>query len=299
MIRTYAKTIALAALLGGAIVAGCSSNAGFGASPPYQGQQPGNPTNPPVGPATSPYPGDNSGSSSPTPTTPLTVDSASARFAYDASAADPVKAARLVELTFALNNPAASPVPIPEVAVAADTATPTHVALGLQALANQDTVETLIAVAPPKDYSKTKQLNLTFGDGKALLLATYATDFPTSSDGSMTGLDKKRPAGGLSIDDVAVSSITAPGGGLHYDVTFAVTNSSTSDISIASFTVTPPKSDTVKIAVPLKIPARSETTPMSVVVPYSGKSKTLPAGKYVITASDGKTTIAQGSGPLL
>ena len=298
MMRIDLKTIALAVLLGGAIVAGCSSNAGFGASPPYQGGQPANPTNPPGGPMSSPNPGDTP-AESPTPTTPLAVDSATARLAYDASAADPVKAPRLVELTFALNNPAATPMPIPEVAVAADTNPPTHVALGMQALPNQDTVETLIAVAPPKDYSKTKQLSLTLGDGKGSLLATYTTDFPTTSEGAMTALDKKRPAGGLSIDDIAVTSINAPGGGLHYDVTFSVTNSGTTDLSIASFTVTPPKSDTVKVAISLKIPARSETSPMSIVVPYSGKSKTLPAGKYAITASDGKTTIAQGSGPLL
>jgi hypothetical protein len=297
--RIAGLTLAVAALI--ALTAACSSNAGFGGAPPYQGGQ-SNPT--PVQGYASPYPGQ-SGGPTEAPDTPLTVDSASARFAYDAYAADPVKAPRLVEVAFALSNPAASPLPVGDLAVAADTAKPVHLTLSLQALPNQDTKETLVAIAPPKDSSKTKQLSLTFGDGKGTLLAQDSIDFPTASDPTMSPLDKKRPAGGLTIDDVAVAAIEAPGGGLHYDLTFSATNASTSDSSIAYFTVTTPKSDkvpsdVVKIVVPVKIPARSQMAPISFVVPYGGKSKTLPTGTYTITASDGKNSvIAQGTGPLL
>jgi hypothetical protein len=287
---------ALAALAGA-----CSSNAGFGGAPPYQGGQP-NAT--PVQGYTSPYPGE-SGGPTEAPDTPLTVDSASARFGYDAYAADPVKAPRLVEVSFALNNAQASPMPVSDLAIAADSAKPVHLTLSLQALPNQDTKETLVAIAPPKDYSKTKQLSLTFGDGKGTLLAQDSIDFPTASEPAMTPLDKKRPAGGVTIDDVAVAAIEAPSGGLHYDLTFSATNASASDASIAYFTVTTPKtdkipSDVVKMAVAVKIPARSEMAPISFVVPYAGKSKTLLTGTYTITASDGKNNIiAQGTGPLL
>ena len=287
---------AVAALLSVATIAGCSSGAGFGGAPPYQGGQ--QPVGTPPGGYVSPYPGE-SPDVSPTPTTPLNVDSATARFAYDASAADPVKAPPLIEVTFALSNDQSSPLPVGDVAVAADTAPPTHVAVSLQAVPNQDTVETIIAVAPPKDYSKTKKLALTFGDGKGKMQAQDSIDFPTTLAPTMTALDKKQAAGGLSIDDVSISSIQSPGSGFHYDLTFSATNASTSDASIAFFTVTPPKSDTVKIVIPVKIPARTEMAPISIVVPYVGKSKTLPSGTYVVTASDGKTTTAQGSGPLL
>lgn len=284
-------------MVAGTIVAGCSSNAGFGAQPPYSGAPQGNPT-PPLEAGATPY-GGGSPANSPTPSTPLYVDSATARFAYDAYPADPVKAPRLIEVTFALNNPQSTPMPVADLAIAPDTAKPVHVPLKLQALPDQDTVETMIAIAPPKDISKVKQLTLTFGDGKGTMLAQDPIDFPTLADPTMTALDKKRPAGGLSIDDVSISSIAAPGGGMHYDLTFSATNAGTSDASIAFFTVTPPKSDTVKIVIPVKIPARTEMAPISIVVPYAGKSKTLPSGKYDVTASDGKSTIAEGSGPLL
>ena len=292
---------ALAAVVFSAAVAACSSNAGFGGAPPYPGGQP-NPT-PYQGGGNPPY----GGSPGPTaqPDTPLTVDSASARFAYDAYAADPVKAPRLVEVTFALNNSDETPMPVADLAIAADKGTPTHVKLSLQALPDQDTVETLVAIAGPKDPSKTKQLSLTFGDGKGTLLAADTIDFPTDSDPVVTQLDSKLPAGNLTIDDVAVTSITAPGNGLHYDVTFSATNASKNDVSIAAFIVTPPTNDTdkvaspVKVAIPIKIPARTEMAAISIVVTYSGKSKTLPSGKYEVDASDGKSTIAQANGPLL
>jgi len=290
---------ALATILAAATIAGCSSGAGFGGGPPSYpvGQQPGGPT-PANGYGASPFPGE-SPDQSPTPTTPLGVDSATARFAYDASASDPVKSPPLVEVTFALGNDGPSPLPVGDVAVAADTAAATHVPVSLQAVPDQDTVETIIAVAPPKDYSKTKQLALTFGDGKGKMLAQDSIDFPTTLAPTMTALDKKQSPGGVTIDDVSVSSLQAPGSGFHYDLTFSATNASTADASIAFFTVTPPKSDSVKIVIPVKIPARSEMSPISIVVPYVGKSKTLPSGSYAVTASDGKTTIAQGSGPLL
>lgn len=291
---------ALAAILAAATIAGCSSGAGFGGAPPYQGgQQPLQQGATPPGGYSSPYPGE-SPDSSPTPETALGVDSATSRFAYDASAADPVKAPPLVEVTFALSNNQSSPLPVNDVAVAADTAAPTHVPVSLQSVPDQDTVETVIAVAPPKDYSKTKKLALTFGDGKGKMLAQDSIDFPTILAPTMSALDKKQAAAPLSVDAVSISSVQAPGTGFHYDLTFSATNASSTDASIAYFTVTPPKSDTVKIVIPVKIQARTSMAPISIVVPYVGKSKTLPSGSYVVTASDAKnTTIAQGSGPLL
>ena len=305
MVRKYITVfgVAAAAMIAAAFLAACSSNAGFGGAPPYQNSGP-NPTpfagggTPFVGAATSPEPGE-------TPTTPLTVDSSSARLAYDAYAADPVKAPRLVEITFALNNPEATPMPVGDVAIAPDNAPTSHVALALQALPQQDTVETLVAIAPPKDPSKTKQIKLTFGDGKGATLASSTVDYPTAVDPTMTQLDKKRPSGALTIDDISITAISAPRPGLHYDLTFSATNASQNDAAIAYFTVTPPKSGPsdvpapVKIAVPIKLPARTEMSAISIVVPYPTKAKTLPSGKYVVEASDGKSTLAQGSGPLL
>jgi len=304
MIRTlFARYSVVVFLLGSglATAAGCSSNAGFGSPPPVQGPQ-GTPV-PQSGVYTSPAP-ETSGSATPTPSTPLIVDSATARQAYDASAGDPVKAARLVEITFALNNPGASPLPVSGVAVAADASPAVDVPLSLQALPNQDTMETLVAIAGPKDPSAVKQLSLTFSQSKTML-AQDSIDFPAPSDIAMTGLDSKRPNGGISVDDVAVTSIIAPGAGLHYDLTFSMTNASKSTTQIGWFMVTPPKGDPVTIAIPFQLAARTETTPISIVVPYRGKdaakAKALPDGKYGVTAlgSDGKTAIAQGSGPLL
>jgi len=278
-----------------AAVTGCSSNAGFGTPPPIGSEPQGNATNPPMvspQPFVSPTP-----QPTPTPATPLQVDSASARLAYDASAADPVKAPRLVEVTFALNNPGATPMPISNVAIAADSNPPANVGLSLQALGNQDTTETLVAVAPPKDPSKVRQLTLNFTGGKNVLLATSTIDFPGNSDFVAIPLEKSQPAGGLSVDDISITYISAPGKGPHYDLTFAVTNAGTAKQSIAFFTVAPPKGEAVKLAIPIVLPARTQTAPVSVVVPYAGKS--LPSGKYTVTASDGTNSLASGTGPLL
>jgi hypothetical protein len=297
MIRSNFAAAAVAALIAGSALAGCSSNAGFGGTPPAPVGPQGGATNPPgvvgtPGPNDSPLP-------TPTPSTPLVVDSSTARLAYDASATDPVKAPRLVELTFALNNPGASPMPVSNLSVATDTNPAVSVPLALQALPNQDTQETLVAVASPKDPSKAKQLSLTFGDGKNTMLAQSTVDFPTPADSTLTPLDAKQAAGGVSVDDVSVTSVIAPGSGLHYDVTFSLTNAGKSKVSIAYFTVTPPKSDSVKIVVPIELPARTGAAPLSIVVPYVGKAKTLPDGKYTVSASDGTSSVATGSGPLL
>lgn len=297
MIRPNFAAAAFAALIAGSLLASCSSNAGFGGAPPAPPGPQGNATNPP-GSSGSPFPGDTP-QPSPTPDTPLVVDSSAARLAYDASAADPVKAPRLVELTFALNNPGASPLPVSNLSVVTDSNPAVSVPLALQALPNQDTQETLVAIAPPKDPSKAKQLSMTFADGKSTMLAQSTLDFPTPEDLTMTPLDDKQAAGGVTVDDVSVSSVVAPGSGLHYDVTFSLTNAGKSKVSIAYFTVTPAKGDSVKIVVPIELPARTGAAPISIVIPYTGKAKTLPDGKYAVSASDGKSTVAEGSGPLL
>ncbi|HXW76912.1 MAG TPA: hypothetical protein VEJ20_05830 [Candidatus Eremiobacteraceae bacterium] len=294
MIRMSFRLFAAVALVGLAAIAGCSTNAGFGTPPPVGTQPQANATPYPASPT--PY-ASQSPAATPTPQTPLSVDSASARQAYDASAADPVKAPRLIEVTFALNNPGASPMPVPNIAIAASPNPAVNVPIALQALGNQDTPETIVAIAQPKDTSKVKQLALTFGDGKSLLLALDTIDYPATGDFAITPLDKAHPAGALTIDDVAVTAIAAPGKGPHFDVTFSATNAGTSKVSVAWFTVAPPKSDAIKIVVPVDLPARTETAPVSMVVPFSGKA--LPPGTYTVTASDGTNTIATGTGPLL
>jgi len=306
MITPRFDRAAVAAIIAAAAVAGCSSGAGFGSPPPYpnapQTQAPVQGSGPNGGEA--PF-------ASPTPVTPLSVDSSTARFAYDASAADPVKAARLVEITFALASAQTSPMPVPNVSIAADKNPAVNIPLTLQALPNQDTVETMVAVAPPKDDSETKSLILTFGDGKKLLLAQDTIDYPQEEDPTMTPLDSKQKPGGVTVDDVAVTNIIAPGTGLHFDITFSITNASKKDANIVSFTVTPPaeppdkKGDQpiaypVKFVIPFQVPARNQMAPISVVIPYQGKAKALPAGSYAVTASDkSANTVAQGSGPLL
>jgi hypothetical protein len=308
MNRTSSSLAALAVLLAFSAIAGCSSGAGFGSPPPYPPAPQAGST---VQPGSSGQNGNEGPDSSPTPETPLSVDSATARFAYDASAADPVKASRLVEVTFALASTLASPMPVPNVAIAADKAPAVNIPLTLTAAPGQDTVETMVAVASPKDDTDTKSLELTFGDGKKLVLAGDTIDYPDHDDPAMTPLDDKVKAGGVSLDDVAITPLLSPIGGLHFDLTFSITNASKKDANIAAFTVIPPKEPPakqgdqpqaypVRFVIPIDVTARSSMDPMSVVIPYYGKAKTLPSGTYDLVATDKSgNSIAQNSGPLL
>src|SRR5207253_9431530 len=117
-----------------------------------------------------------------------------------------------------------------------------------------------VAVPSPKEPAKAKQIALTFGNGKGPMLAQTSIDFPANFDVALTPLDKKRPAGGVTVDDVAISRVNvAGGGGLRYDCTFSLTNASAKKVSVTSFTVTPPKGDAVKVALPVELPGRTET----------------------------------------
>lgn len=311
MNRTPSSIVFIALAAAAALALGaCSSGSGFGSPPPYpNGPQPGQ-TNQPEGSG-----GNNNNqnpNASPTPNTPLSVDSASARFGYDASAADPVKAPHLVELTFALQNPTAASMQVSSVAIAADDNPATNVALALSAAPKIDTQETMVAVAAPSDDSDTKNLTLTFSNLTTKgPVAEDTIDYPQDDGSTMTDLDSKVAVGAPTLDDIAITPIIAPGKGLHFDLTFSMTNPSKKDVNVVSFTITPPKEPAakpgdqptaypVKIVIPTTVPARNEMAPVSIVVPYEGKAKSLPAGTYDLVASDKNgNPIAENSGPLL
>jgi hypothetical protein len=292
--------------LGGAFVAalflasGCSQNAGFGAPPaaPYPG--PANQTQA----TTSPNPlGSGLGlasSGSPNPNASaasvLGVAGASARYAYDGADPDPAKAGRLVELAFAFRNPTNAAVVMTKVQASLDKDAVGEAPLKITAQANATSDVALVALRPKKDLAQAKRLNLAFLDDKDKIALQTSVDLPPT-DMPFVPLDDKDPKGGTSIDGVEVSRVVSADSGLHYEITFALTNAGTSKVNIDGFTLTAPKSAAQKVHLGLTLPPRTTTGFISMILPFKGKA--LPNGDYLISAQGGNAVVAKSSGALL
>lgn len=286
-------------------MAGCSTNAGFGT--PSSGGLPGGYPN---GGAASPMPagsgnlpmgnGQQQPPSSPLPTaTPLpntlTIEGASLHLAYDAAAPDPVKAPRLLELAFALQNTTKKAEKITTIKLQSDKTAVGETTVAVNAPANQTSHAALVTVKVADNPGKYKQLKIDFVDEANKTISTQTLDVP-QQDFAFNPLGEKHPKGGVTIDSVEVSRIEGATG-LHYDCTFALTNAGTTPAAITGFTVAPPKGSSVTIPMTLSVPARTTSGFVSFVVPFSGKS--LPTGTYTVSAMQNKTTVAKGVSSLL
>ena len=284
------------------IVAGCSTNAGFGT--PATGPQPVNNGYPQQGgPTGMPNPGGGiepapTGSPVPSPTpvpNTLSIVGAALRLAYDGTAQDPLKAARLLELSFALQNTTQSAAKITKVSPRAGATAFPDATVSVNAPAGQTSAVASLVLKAPEDLSKNRApLLIAFLDGQKMI-GSSKLDMPVQ-DASFTGLDDKHPKGALSIDGAEISPISA-GQGTTFECTFAVTNPGMLPASISEFDIKPPKGATIKLAIPMVVPLRSASGFISIVVPYNGK--TLPSGSYLITAQQNGLVLASASAVLL
>jgi hypothetical protein len=276
----------------------CSANGGFGSPNPMPPQQayPGQPvgaTTLPSGASPNPFVSPGPSSSPDT----IYLSSNVLRAAYDGSAADPVKAARLLEITFGFTNPTQDPDTLSTLTVATD-GDPAGRRLGMTVKipAGKSSDISVVAVSLKQEFAKVKHVSLTFDNPDGDNLATATID-PPALTFVFTPLDKKVPTGALSIDGIDFSHVDGPGSGLHYECTFGLTNASGAKVSIDNFTVTPPKGSPVTVPVPVDVPARTSSSLLTIVFPYSGKS--LPAGKYTVTANAANNPLAQATTGLL
>ncbi len=284
-------------------MSGCSQNAGFGAPPvqPYpQGATSPNPlasgqTGSP-GPLASGF--GNGGSPGPAASGSaiLGVAGASARYAYDGSDPDPAKATRYVELAFALRNGTNAPVVIANVTATLGKDVVGEAAVKVTAGANATSDVALAAFKPKKDVAQAKQLALAFTDDKGKIVVQTSVDLPPI-DTPFVPLDDKDPKGGTSIDGVEVSHVDVAEGGLHYEVTFALTNASAAKVAIDGFAFTAPKGSPQKVHLAVTLPPRSTTGFISMLMTYKGKA--LPAGDYAVSVQGGGAMLAKSSGALL
>lgn len=294
-----ALSVAAALCAAAALFTACSQNAGF-APPPVPGppqpgpQSSGMPNGSPQplasGMLSNASPGATSASSL------VQIVSATGRYAYDGAESDPVKAPRYLELAFALKNTATKAITISKISVGGDagaTLGDAKLAMTLTSGATSDV--TIVAFKMKKDSPFIKTATMTFIDdaGKTQVIGT--ADLPPT-DLPFVPLDTKDPKGGLSVDGVEVTAVQAAGG-LHYEMTFALTNAGDNKVDLDGFSIGAPKSNASKAAIPVTIPARTTTGFISVVMPYKGKA--LPDGDYAINAVNGSTTVAKATGSML
>jgi hypothetical protein len=277
----------------------CSANGGFGSPNPmpppqaYPGGQQFAASPVPSGGSPNPFvsPGPTSSPDS------IYLSSTVLRAAYDGSATDPVKAARLLEITFGFKNPTIDPDTLSTLTVATDgDPAGRRLGMSLKIPAGKSSDIDVVAVALKQDFAKVKHVMLTFDNPDGDNLAGSTMD-PPALTLTFTPLDSKQPTGALSIAGIDFSHVDGPGSGLHYECTFGFVNASGAKISIDSFTVTPPKGSPVTVAVPVDVPSRTTSSLMTIIFPYSGKS--LPEGKYTVTANAANNPLAQATTGLL
>jgi hypothetical protein len=296
-----AFSVAAALCAAAALFTACSQNAGFG-SPPVPGPPAPGPQssgqqqlNGSPGPLAS---GALANSSAPPGSSDaLTVVSATGRYAYDGSEADPSKAPRFLELAFALKNPSAKAITLSKLSVASDAGVAIGDAKVTITIAPGATTDvTLVAFKTKKDAGYVKAVTMSFEDDKGIKLTSGNADLPPT-DLPYVPLDVKDPKGGASVDGVEVSTVQVASGGLHYEVTFALTNAADTKVDIDGFSIAPPKAAMIKAAIPLTIPPRTTTGFISIVMPFKGKS--LPDGDYAVNAVNGSATVAKSTGAML
>ncbi|MBC5806714.1 MAG: hypothetical protein DLM53_05155 [Candidatus Eremiobacter antarcticus] len=315
-IASAACTVAAAFAL---CMTACSTNAGFGTpssgAPPLNNGYPQNGAMPlpsgasplPSGAVSGPYnlgpnggPGQPQAGSSPAampsalPDT-VSIAGATLHLAYDGAATDPMKAARILEVSFALQNTTSSAKKVSSISVASDTGVLGTRKISVSASPNQMSAVALVTVRTSDDPRKFKQLKVDFLNDAGKSIASSTLDVPVI-DQSVTPLDEHHPKGDVSIDSVDVSRVDA-NMGQKYEVTFAVTNPTNAQVSITHLAIAPPKGAVARVVLPLNIAARSVSSFVSVVLPYNGKS--LPAGSYTVSAMKNSTTVAKASSSLL
>lgn len=300
--------------------AACSANGGFGgfgAPPPApqypQGQVTPIPSpsggGPPFGiqqkfspaPTSSPLPGPSgSGSASAAAASSakpeLAVQNATARLAYDGSAIDPIKAGKILELTFTVKNTTAAAATFSGLSIKDGDRDAGTRQVALSAAAGGSTDALTVALKPTVDLSAVKQVTLVLSDDKSNTSVSATID-GAPADASTTPLDEKHPSGGVTLDGIDVLRVDAQGARFHYAVTFALTNASSAKLDITGFLIAPPKGAPARVALPITLLPRATTGFVSIIVPYGGKL--LPVGSYTITALSGAVATAKGSGALL
>jgi hypothetical protein len=216
--------------------------------------------------------------------------------AYDGSAAESAAAHRLVALTFALKNSAATVVSVQKLTVTADDERVADMPLNLTALPKRTSAVATVAFQPPKDLTKAKHIGLQFADAAGKTVADTSIE-PPHDDAALAPLGDKHPAGALNVGALELSRV---GGtqALRLECSFAISNASLQQAAIARLSVTPPKGKAVEAALALDVPARTGTGPITVVFTYPGKS--LPDGSYGV-ALIGKNgdVLARAAAPLL
>ena len=256
------------------VLAGCSTNAGFGT--PVSGPNPVNngPYGQPLG--TSPEPSVSgslppyfsrqvlppspapSASTTPTPTpapNTISIIGAALRLAYDGSAKDPFKAPRLLELSFALENTTQNNAKVTSVVAHSDQTALGSSAVDVSAAAGETSAVASLVLKTSDDPLKYKDITLNFLDDSKKMIGSVKLDVP-SLETDFTSLDEKHPKGPFSIDSVEVSNIDA-GKTPHFECTFALTNASSAPVSVTAFAIKPPKGEAVNVALQVPVPARA------------------------------------------
>src|SRR5471032_1576300 len=203
--RLFGNILCAAAVVGllGLASAACSSGGGFGSPmPPAYPQGGGNYPNPTFTGSPGPLGANPLSSVSPGPTESPTspyLSSTVLRAAYDASASDPVKAARLLELTFTFKNPTEDADSLSTITVAADDdPAGKRIGMSLPIPANKASDVGVVAIAIKEDLAKVKHISFSFAnpDGDEIVTMTLP---PPALTLTFTPLDQKQAAGALTI----------------------------------------------------------------------------------------------------
>lgn len=291
------------------VLAGCSTNGGFGG--PATGPNPVQPYGQPMGMSPTPMmtgsaepfiPGEgpDSGGAPPTATpTPapntVSIVGPALRLAYDGSARDPSKAARMLELSFALENTTQNKAKVSSVVAHAGSATLGTSPVSVSASPGQTSEVVALVLKTSDDPSKYKDIDLSFLDDAKKMVGSTKLDVP-AMETQFTSLDEKHPKGPFSIDSLEISTINL-GKTPHFECTFALTNASSLPVSVTEFDVKPPKGDPIKVYLLLPVPGRSVSGFISFVLPYNGQA--VPSGSYTVTAMQTVSVAARATAVLL
>ena len=277
------------------VLAGCSTNAGFGT--PATGPNPVQPYGQPMGMSPTPmmtgsaepfipgdgqeFPGAASATATPTPApNTISIVGPALRLAYDGSAKDPSKAPRMLELSFALENTTQNAAKVSSVVAHAGSSALGTSPISVSASPGQTSEVVALVLKTSDDPAKYKDVDLTFLDDAKKMVGSAKVDVPPMET-QFTSLDDKHPKGPFSVDSLEISTINV-GKTPHFEVTFALTNPSSAPVSVTEFDIKPPKGDAIKVSLLLPVPARSASGFISFVVPYGGQS--VPSGTYTVTA---------------
>jgi hypothetical protein len=290
------------------VLAGCSTNAGFGT--PATGPNPVQPYGQPMGVSPTPMlsgsalpyiPGElpegpGAGPTTPTPApNSISIVGPALRLAYDGSVKDPTKAPRMLELSFALENTTQNAAKVSNVVAHSGSTALGTSPISVSAAPGQTSEVVALVLKTSDDPSKYKDVDLSFLDDAKKMVGSAKLDVPPMET-QFTSLDDKHPKGPFSIDSLEISSINV-GKSPHFESTFALTNASSIPMTVTEFDIKPPKGNTIKVALLLPVPARSVSGFISFVLPYDGQA--VPSGNYTITAMQSVNAEARATAVLL